>query len=275
MILRGGALILIVLLAAGAGAQPRDPERRNCEARAATAWIERALAGSERHSGTFTGRAEIEAPALVRDARLQAARIGFSLRHRGSGARRAVAFVDVVVENLRSDDRYGSALMTHRSSPGMHVFLSDVILQPGWPRWDSYETTNYDAITLDAAAALYAQNVTITDWNADAAIDSKAEITQLVDVTITGPGHRPLRFWRAGPHHIVHSRIDKPGGGTLIWIADCDRTQLRIHASRFNGARRLSREQVACDTGETPDIIYLSRDPRRAGDMHPMFQICP
>ena len=214
------------------------------------------------------------APALVRDAQLNAARIGFSLRRGPEGAVPQIALVGVSAQNMQSSDRYGSAIKTHRNDAGLSVFLNDVTLRPGWPNWVSYEETNYDAITLDAAEALYAQTLTITDWNADAAIDSKAERTQLVNVSITGDGFRPLRLWRAGPHYIVHSRIDKLGGGTLIWLKDCDQARLRIFASQFAGAPRLTPAQVSCETGEYPAIEYLLEDPRQTGEMHPMFRVC-
>ncbi|MEI4197915.1 hypothetical protein [Roseovarius sp. E0-M6] len=268
------AFLPILLLATYGTAQERHPALVACETLAAQDWLTKAFEGSEVLSGAFDGRVKIETPMLVRNAELRAARIGFSLRHGSEGTPRQVAFFDITVRDMRSHDRYGAAIKTHRKDPGISVFLSDVSLRPDWPDWISYETTNYDAITLDSAEALYAQAVTIADWNADAAIDSKAETTQLVDVVITGPGHRPLRLWRPGPHYIVHSRINKPAEDTLIWLKDCERAQLRIFASRFNGASRLSSDQVSCETGEFPAIEYLSEDPRQTGEMHPVFATC-
>lgn len=269
------AFLALLLIATPAIAQERDPELVACETHAAQDWLAKAFEDSEVLSGAFDGRVKIETPMLVQNAELRAARIGFSLRHGREGTPHQAAFVDVMVTDMRSHDRYGAAIKTHRQDPGISVFLSNVILRPGWPDWISYETTNYDAISLDAAKALYAQTVTIADWNADAAIDSKAETTQLVDVVITGPGHRPLRFWRPGPHYIVHSRIDKPTEGTLIWLKDCEHAQLRVFASRFNGASRLSSDQVSCETGEFPAIEYVREDPRQTGEMHPVFTKCP
>ena len=268
------ALMAFVLLTSPVIAQGRDPALVACELQANQSWIAETFAGSQVLSGAFEGRVEIETPALVQNAQLQAARIGFSLRHSSEDTRGRAAFVDVTVSEMRSHDPYGAAIKTHRSDPGLSVFLSGVTLRPGWPDWISYETTNYDAITLDAAEALYAQAVTISDWNADAAIDSKAGTTQLVDVVITGPGHRPLRLWRPGPHYIVHSSIDKPADGTLIWLKDCERAQLRVFASRFNGASRLSSDQISCEKGEFPAIKYLNEDPRQTGEMHPVFRTC-
>lgn len=271
----GTVLLSLLLLAAPAFAQERDAALVACETRAAKGWMADAFAGSEVLTGVFDGRVSITAPALVQDAELRAARIGFSVRHGPEGTPRRVAFSGITVKDMASHDRYGAAIKTHRKDPGISVFMSDVTLRPGWPDWILYETTNYDAITLDAAEALYAQAVRITDWNADAAIDSKAETTQLVDVEITGPGHRPLRLWRPGPHYIVHSSITKPGEGTLIWLKDCATVELRIFASLFNGARRLSADHVSCETGAAPAIEYLSEDPRPTGELHPFFTTCP
>ncbi|SFF03084.1 hypothetical protein SAMN04488523_11563 [Sulfitobacter brevis] len=268
-------ILALFPLAWPAMAEQRDPSLLACETQATQNWIAEAFAGSEVLNGAMEGRVEVKAPAVIRDATLERARIGFSLRHGPEGTERRVAFVNVAVTDMQSHDRYGAAITTHRKDPGLSVFLSDVALHPGWPIWESYETTNYDAITLDAAEALYAQAVTIIDWNADAAIDSKGQTTQLVDVAISGNGNRPLRLWRPGPHYLVHSSIEKPGGGTLIWLKDCDRTRLRIFASRFNGADRLSADQVSCDQGTFPHIEYLPNDPRQTGDMHPVFEVCP
>ncbi len=274
MIGSSARLLAFFLLAQPAFSQERDSTLIACETQAAQEWIAQAFAGSKVISGAFNERLEIEAPALVQNAELRAARIGFSLRRGKEDAPHQVAFVGVSVADLNSQDSYGAAIQTHRNDPGISVFLSDVTLRPDWPAWVSYDTTNYDAMTFDAAEALYAQALTISEWNADAAIDSKAMTTQLVDVSITGPGNRPLRLWRSGPHYIVHSRIDKPGGGTLIWLKDCNQTQLRIFGSHFNAASRLSSDQISCETGQFPTIEYLTVDPRLTGEMHPVFRVC-
>jgi len=271
----GAFLLSLAMLAAPVFAQERDAALVACETRAAKEWMADSFAGAKVMSGVFDGRVRVTTPALVRDAHLSAARIGFSVRQGPENMPRQIGLSGVKIEDMRSHDRYGAAIKTHRNDPGISVFMSDVALRPAWPDWVSYDTTNYDAITLDAAAALYAQAVTIDEWNADAAIDSKAETTQLVDVVITGPGHRPLRLWRPGPHYIVHSSIDKPGEGPLIWVKDCATAQLRVFGSRFNGARRLAADHVSCETGGSPSIEYLVEDPRRTGELHPFFSECP
>ncbi len=267
-------LLALILSVAGAAAQDSDPQPVACETAAMRDWLFANLSAAPVLSGAFEGRVEVTAPAIVTNAELTRARIGFSLRRGDETEAPRIAFVGVTINDMRSHDRYGAGIKTHRKDPGITLFLADVTLRPGWPGWVSYDKTNYDGLTLDAAAALYAQAVTISDWNADAAIDSKADVTQLVHVTISGPGHRPLRLWRPGPHYIVHSNISKPGGGALIWLRDCDRAQLRIFASRFNGVPRLSSEHVSCEAGSDPSIAYLSEDPRTTGEMHPVFAAC-
>ncbi|EPX84978.1 hypothetical protein [Salipiger mucosus] len=264
----------LLLSVAAPGAAFRDHGTVACEIRLAQGWIEDAFRDTPVIGGTFSDRLEVETPARVRQARLTEARFGLSVRHGAEGEDRRLALSSVTISDMRSHDRYGAAIKTHRSDPGVSLFLADVTLRPGWPAWDSYETTNYDGLTLDGAKALYAQGLTISEWNADAAIDSKAEVTQLVNVTITGPGNRPLRFWRPGPHYLVHTRIEKPTTGTMVWFRDCDGARLVVHASRFNGAPRLSPEQISCGTGEAPEIVYRERDPRRTGEMHPFFRTC-
>lgn len=268
-------VLALVLLATTTDAQTRDPEQRACELGLAKEWMASVFAKADVLTGSFRGRVEVEAPTLVRNAKLSSARIGFSLRHRADSVAREVGFSSVSISDLRSSDRFGSGIKTHRADPDILLYLADVTLRPGWPDWKSYEETNYDGLTLDAAAGLFAQGVTITEWNADSAIDSKARTTQLVDVTISGSGNRPIRFWRPGPHYLVHVNIDKPEGGTLIWLRDCDSTILRVYGSRFNGAARLSADQVSCEDGTRLQIKYLSTDPRETGEMHPIFSTCP
>ncbi|NBD73881.1 hypothetical protein GVX82_02465 [Patescibacteria group bacterium] len=122
------------------------------------------------------------------------------------------------------------------------------------------------------AAALYAENLTIRGWNADSAIDNKADISQFVNLDIDGPGNRPLRFWRRGPHYIVDSTIDKEGGGGLMWFWKCD-TTVNVYNSTFAGSDRIPMDRVVCDEGNKSDLIinYLTEDPRTTGEMHPMF----
>jgi hypothetical protein len=53
---------------------------------------------------------------------------------------------------------------------------------------------------------------------ADAALDIKAEKSQHVGLTVQeppgGPGHRILRFWKAGPHYLVDSTIGATDHGS-------------------------------------------------------------
>lgn len=249
--------------------------QRQCESRLAQDWLDKSFARAGRRSGAFEGRVELMTPVHVRNAALSDARIGFSLRVSDRVPDPRAAFAAVRISDLASADRFGAGIKTHRSDPGVTVYLADVTVSPGWPAWRSYDDTNYDGIVLDAAAALYAQDVEIDDWNADSAIDSKAEVTHLVDVSISGTGHRPLRLWRPGPHLLVDTRIDRPGDGTLIWIRDCDTVSLRIFRSRFAGQPRLEPARVSCEAGSDPRIVYLEDDPRTTGEMGDFFGTCP
>ena len=251
-----------------------DAEDPSCGKAYAKAWIAQSFLGATEKNGFFPERVEIETPVYVRDATLTGARIGFSIRHGQDANDRRAAFTDVKISELRSSDAYGAGIKTNRTAADSQLFLADVMIHPNWPHWVSYETTNYDGIVLDAAAAFYAQSLTIANWHADSAIDNKATTSQIVDLEVSGPGNRPLRYWTSGPHYLVNARIDKPGDGTLIWIRDCASVSLRISDSLFNGSPRLDPRQISCESGAFPDIHYLETDPRRTGEMHPMFRAC-
>ncbi len=273
-IARALCLALAFGVAAGAPKADTPTDDADCGTSWAKAWIERAFAGADRRTGQFTKRVALETPVLVHDATLSGPRVGFSVWHGGDPQDRRAAFRNVTISDLRSSDIYGAGIKTNRKDGGIRLFLADVTIRPGWPAWESYATTNYDAIVLDGAAAFHAQSLRIADWNADSAIDNKADVSQIVDLAISGPGHRPLRYWTPGPHYLVGARIDKPGGGTLIWFDDCSTVSLHIYDSLFNGVPRLRPDQISCATGNAPAILYPARDPRTTGDMHPMFRAC-
>lgn len=249
-------------------------DKHSCESQAAVNWIAANFAELQTITGTFKGRMDIEAPAWVRDALTSDGKYGFSVRTGSSSTDRRVAFTDVQITDLRSSDRYGAGIRTNARYQDVELFLSNVYIEPNWPNWDSYEATNYDGIVLDGASVIYAQSLTIRNWNADSAIDNKARVSQFVDLSVVGAGHRPLRYWEPGPHYLVDSTIRKPGSGTLIWFKDCDAATLFVYRSSFNGSPRLSDEMVRCEKGDTPNIVYLSKDPRETGEMHPMFAAC-
>jgi hypothetical protein len=83
---------------------------------------------------------------------------------------RRVGFVNVQIRNLESSDAYGGGIQS-ASAPGLVLFLDDVQVEPNWPTWVDYSTTNKDGLVLDGAAAIYAEDLTIKNWNADGAID--------------------------------------------------------------------------------------------------------
>ncbi len=266
----------VVLLCPTAPGHAADesPAAEACESRHAQDWIARNFSDAAVVTGDFRGRRELETPVWVRDATASDARYAFSIRETQRPNDPRAAFSNVEIVDLRSSNRYGGAIKTHRSSPGMQLFLSDVRIVPNWPDWVSYEETNFDGMVLDGAVALYAQNMIISDWNADSAIDNKALTSQLVRVEITGPGHRPLRYWQPGPHYLVYATLDRPNSGPLIWFKDCDYAVLRVYRSNFNGRTTLPDDAVACSTGAGPEIEYLEKDPRITGEMHPIFTSC-
>jgi len=270
----GAAVALAACLGPWGGDGRADPAARDCEARLAKEWIAAAFSGAPVVTGHRVGRVELESPVWVREATGSAARYAFDLRDRRPPEDPRAAFTDVDISGLRSSSRFGAGIRTHRDGPAMQLFLVDVTIAPGWPDWVSYQHTNYDGVVADGAAALFAQNLTITDWNADSAIDNKATISQLVRLEVTGSGYRPLRYWQPGPHYLVDSTIRRNGPGPLIWIQDCESTRLFVHETTFNGQARLTDAMISCEVGDAPDIVYTDEDPRKSGIMHPMFSLC-
>lgn len=246
---------------------PPDAGRRG-----AADWIEMALAGAPVRTGTVTRRTRVESPALVREAHACCGKYGFDLRETAAPADPRVGFIDVRIENLQSSDAFGGGFITYTS--GFTVFVAGMEIAPGWPRWQGYDRTNYDGIVLDGARAFYAEDLHIRDWNADTAIDNKAQISQLVGLVIEGAGNRSLRYWRPGPHYLVGSRLSNPGtsgDGVLLWFRDCRSVELRVWDVDFDGASMPSASQIRCDEGSSPTIVPLSVDPRSTGELHPMF----
>ncbi|MDJ0627705.1 MAG: hypothetical protein QNJ44_05560 [Rhodobacter sp.] len=240
----------------------------------ATTWLADSFGDVPVVTGTFQGRTRIEAPVWVRNADASGAKYAFAIGSSGETLDRRVAFSNVRIADLHSKDRFGAGIGINPSAQGAELYLVNVLIEPNWPNWDGYESTNYDGIVLDGALAIYAQTMTIRNWNADSAIDNKARTSQFADLHILGNGHRPIRYWQPGPHYLVDTTIQKPDGGTMIWFKDCGTVELRIFGSSFNGRSRLSDEMIQCDVGEAPDIAYLSEDPRSTGEMLPMFVAC-
>ncbi len=227
-------------------------------------------------TGNFKKRTSVEAPALVINATACCSKYGFQVVDAVAPYDRRVAFVNVTIKDLVSLDAFGGAISTTRKYPGMVMFLSNVRIDPKWPMWKSYSKTNYDGMVLDASAATYAEDLTITNWNADTAMDIKSKVAQLVRTKIEGPGHRSLRYWGSGPYYIVDSNISNPGtvgGGTLIWVKDCRNAIFNIYNSQFNGSSKIPADKLQCDAGKKSDlkVNYLTRDPKTTGEMHPML----
>lgn len=266
------AAVLCALLTALPATAEISP--RQCEGRLAQTWVAEQFADVPQVTGRFEGALQIDSPAWLRDVQVSGARYGISIRGRPPPHDPRVALTNVHVGDLISRRNYGAAIRTHRKAPLISLFLVDAVIAPNWPDWSSYGDTNFDGLLLDGALGLYAQNLTVQDWHADAAIDNKAQRSQLVRLTVLGPGHRPLRFWRPGPHYLVHARIETPGGGALLWVKSCKNMDLRVFSSSFNGQPRLAEQDIDCADGGVATVTYLDQDPRLTGEMHPMFQSC-
>ncbi len=236
----------------------------------ARGWILQHFADDPTMTGDFDQRTLVEAPALVLEATGGNAKYAFTPRDEEGRDDKRVGFVDVSISDLVSDDAYGAGIGLSNADPGFSLYLDSVHIEPNWPAWVDYSTTNYDGIVLDGAAEIYGEDVTIVNWNADSAIDNKAEVSQFVRLIVEGPGNRAIRYWRDGPHYLVESSIDNPSGA-VMWFSNCDTTTLYVYASTFNGAPQVPGDVIQCDQGSNPNIVYLEADPREAGDMHPMF----
>ena len=242
------------------------------DAGSAAHWILSHFAGAPVLSGSFASRTKVEAPHLVQGATGTGAKYAFDIRDESAPNDKEVGFVDVKIDNLVSPDAYGAGILT--GDPRMVLYLARVHVEPNWPMWDSYATTNKDGIVLDGSTAFYAEDLTIKGFNADAGIDNKAPVSQMVRLTIDGPGNRSIRYWGDGPHYLVDSSIDNPGtvgDGALVWFQDCASVKLLVYGSTFNGAATIPPGKIKCESGSGPQITYLATDPRTTGEMHPMF----
>lgn len=233
-------------------------------------WIIDHLAGVPVITGTFTKRVNTGTPRLIMDADVSGGKYGFSPQPVDGATDTRVGFVNVRIHDLVSTDQYGGGIGTSKTRPATTLFLSNVTIEPNWPKWISYSSTNYDGMTLDNVTAAYGSSVTIRNWNADGAIDNKALISQFSKLTINGTGHRGLRYWKAGPHFLVQSSITM-SGGAMFWVNNCSTFVLNVYQSTFNGQSRIPTNSIACENGSNPQINYLTVDPRRNGSMHPMF----
>lgn len=232
-------------------------------------WIIEHFADAPVMTGEFDERTAVETPTLVLDASGTNAKYAFDVREEEAPVLAEVGFVNVTVIDLASDDGFGGAISTGYA-PGAISYLDNVYVEPNWPAWESYDSTNYDGIVLDDSAEFYAEDLTIVSWNADSAIDIKAPIAQFVRLETEGAGNRTLRFWESGPYYLVESSVNNPGG-TVLWFSDCDTVTLNVFASTFNGDAEVAEDAVECENGSAPTIVYLELDPRTTGEMHPMF----
>jgi hypothetical protein len=245
----------------------------DAKTRTAAEWIADEFAGTKDVTGTITTRLRVETPALVHDADACCAKYSFDVIEEAAPADARIGFVGVTIHDLVSADAFGGGIVSSRA-PGLQLFLANVRVEPNWPTWIDYDTTNKDGLVLDGAAAIYGEDVTIKSWNADAAIDNKAQVSQFVRLKMEGRGNRGIRYWRAGPHYLVESALENTGGlgeGTVLWFSDCTTAEVRIFASTFNGESAVPASAIKCDNGTAPALVYLAEDPRATGEMHEMF----
>jgi hypothetical protein len=258
---------------AGSSGEDAGPSDAGRAGGAAAEWIMAELGGADSMTGDFTARTRVETPALVHDATACCAKYAFDLREEEAPDDRRVGFVNVMIRDLVSSDAFGGGI-TSGYDPGVVIFMANVTVEPNWPTWVDYDTTNKDGLVLDDTEAIYAEDLTIRNWNADGAIDNKANFSQFVRLTIEGRGNRGIRYWRAGPHYLVDSSLENEGGlgeGSVLWFSNCDTVEVRIYDSTFNGSETVPEELIGCDDGSDPNLVYLTTDPRTTGEMHEMF----
>ncbi|MGV3619689.1 MAG: hypothetical protein ACO1OB_02670 [Archangium sp.] len=250
-----------------------DAGMTQVDAGSARDWILANFADAGMKTGTFTTRQHFETPVLVQGADFCCSKYGIDLREQVAPDDRRAAFLDVTIHDLVSPDAFGAGIQT-ANADGAVMFLKSVHIEPNWPSWVSYSTTNKDGLVLDGSAAIYAEDLTIKNWNADGAIDNKADVSQLVRFKMEGRGNRGIRYWRPGPHYVVESTLENTGGlgeGSIFWFSNCTGAVVNIYASTFNGSPTLPANEVKCDNGSSPTLNYLTVDPRTTGEMHPMF----
>ncbi|MGE0785640.1 MAG: hypothetical protein AB7S26_08125 [Sandaracinaceae bacterium] len=253
----------------GGGADAGGPP----PAGSAADWIRMHFASDPDITGTITTRTRVETPALVHDADACCAKYAFDVREAMAPDRREVGFVDVLIHDLVSGDAFGGGVQTS-GAPGVDLFMANVVVEPNWPMWISYSETNKDGLVLDDSNAIYAEDLTIRNWNADGAIDNKAQISQFVRLTIEGRGNRGIRYWQSGPHYLVDSNLHNDGGwgeGSIFWFSNCSTAVVNVYNSTFNGMSTIPNSLISCDNGSSPTINYLTVDPRTTGEMHEMF----
>lgn len=164
-----------------AGVDAGDPALLECgiSATVANPWIQTEFAGVPDFTGDFTKRTAVELPRLIHDASVTNGKYGFDLKDEVDPGDPRVALVNVKIHDLMSPDAYGASFQT-ADAPGAKLYLSNVYLEPNWPAWVDYATTNYDGMVLDASEEIYAEDVTVKSWNADSAADIKSKRAQFV-----------------------------------------------------------------------------------------------
>lgn len=278
-------------------AQDTNPVVLSSAATAANQWIMNNFSSLPTYTGGIGGLDptenswKINADVFVKDAQAKGGYYGLRINPGGDRAAKA-ALMNVTISDQGVDGKYAAGLFTdrtwyHEDGPDQpfDVFFSNVTITPNLPHWESYNTTNFDGITFDGGRGtghVYAQGLTINGW-ADAAIDVKSLQIQVVDLHTEGDGNNTIKLWYPGPHYIVNSTINNSrwkdhnvlgSDGGLVWTWDCSKLELKIFNSLFNGDNKLPRSKISCEVGDRSQvkITYLAGDPRKTGEMHPMFK---
>ena len=232
-------------------------------------WIQAELANVPQLTGDFTKRTSVELPRLVHDATVTHAKYGFDFKEAQAPTDPRLGLVNVRITDLVSSDGFGASFQTSGAA-GASLYLSNVYLEPNWPTWVSYDTTNYDGMVLDHSEEIFAEDLTVKNWNADTAADIKSKRSQFVCLRTEGDGHRTLRYWNVGPHYLVKSSLHN-GTGDLVWMQTCTGATVFVYDSTFNGASELPADKVSCNDGGTPRHRVSSRrsqdDRRDASDV--------
>lgn len=232
-------------------------------------WIMDTFAFSSSITGDISKRTSVYANTIVLDAHASNAKYAFDLKDTDNELKKSIAFTNVTITDLVSSDAYGAGV---RTTDGVDVFLSNVIINPGWPEWVDYSNTNYDGLDGDGNAALYAEDLHVIDWNADGAIDFKGSRLELVRVKVSGKGNRALRIWKAPIVYIVDSIIENTLG-SILWVSEYTTEDINLYVwnSTFNGSSTIRDEDIENFSPHNLNIIYLSVSPIGTGEMHEMF----
>ena len=269
-------------------------------------WILANFAGIPTYTGDISGfrdhgNGRIAEPAFIRDGTCAGSYYCIRITTPANnpyptGTNAWVAFMNMTISDGVINGRYGASIFIDGDGEGWNdyasVFMSHVTLAPNWPPWVGFDTTNFDGMTVDGGhihGCVYLEDVNISGW-ADAALDLKTGCLQAVRLHTEGSGFNTLKIWAYDdahalrPLYLVDSTINNStyadfsippdwAEGGLLWSYDCSKLKLKIWNSTFNGSPTIPRDRITCLYGDSSqmEITYLKTDPRKTGEMHPMF----